>query len=123
MRKITYLFSLLLLRISLIGRTKCINEYDKTIMGIVSNKKYTAEYNSIYMVPVKIGKVTTMSPRIRHHAAKYEVTIIVDDMSVIIDNEDLYNQYKIEDFISMNVHYKEYDDGTVKERHQLNNFR
>ena len=116
MRKITYLFSLLFLCISLIGCAKCINEYDKTIMGIVDNKEYTAEYNSTYMVPVKVGKVTTMSPRIIHHAAKYEITIIVDDMSVTINNEDLYNQYEIGDFINMNVHYKEYDDGTVKRK-------
>lgn len=116
MRKITYLFLLLLLCMALTGCAKCINEYDKTAAGIVDNKEYTAAYNSTYMVPVIVGKVTTMQPRIAHHAAKYEVTIIVEDMSVIIDNEDLYNQYEAGDSIDMNVHYKEYDDGTVKRK-------
>lgn len=68
------------------------------------------------MIPVKVGEVTTVLPKVIHHAAKYEITIIVDDMSVIIDNEDLYNQYEIGDFINMNVYYKEYDDGTIKRK-------
>ena len=88
----------------------------KQSWGIVDNKEYTAAYNSTYMVPVKVGKVTTMQPRIAYHAAKYEVTIIVEDMSVVIDNEDLYNQYEIGDSIDMNIHYKEYDDETVKRK-------
>ena len=116
MRKITYLFSLLLLCMALTGCAKCINEYDKTVVGTVDNKEYTAAYNFTYMVPVRVGKVTTMQPRIMHHSEKYEITIIVDNMSVIIDNEDLYNQYEIGDSINMNVHYKEYNDGTVKRK-------
>lgn len=116
MKKIKYLVLLFLLCMILAGCAKCINEYDKTIVGIVDNKEYAAAYNSTYMAPVRVGKITTMQPRTRHHAAKYEVTIIVDDMSIIINDEDLYNQYEIGDSIDMNVHYREYDDGTVKRK-------
>lgn len=116
MKKIKYLVSLLFLCMMLAGCAKCINEYDKTVVGIVDNKEYTAAHNSTYMVPVHIGKVTTMQPRTRHYAAKYEITIIVDDMSIVINDEDLYNQYEIGDSIDMNVHYKEYDDGTIKRK-------
>lgn len=117
MKKIKYFsFLLLLLYITLIGCAKCINEYDKTVVGTINNKEYTAAHNSTYMVPVHIGKVTTMQPRNIHYSAKYEVTIIVGEIYVVIDNKDLYNQYKIGDSIDMNVHYKEYNDGTIKKK-------
>lgn len=116
MKKVKCLISLLFLCVILAGCAKCINEYDKTVVGIVEGKEYIAAYNSTYMVPVHIGKVTTMQPRTRHHAAKYEVTIIVEDLSVTINDENLYNQYEIGDSIDMNIHYKEYDDGTIKRK-------
>lgn len=116
MKKIKYLVSLLLLCTLLAGCAKCINEYDKAAVGTVDNKEHIAAYNSTYMTPVHIGKVTTMQPRTMHHAARYEVTIIVNDMSVTIDNEDLYNQYEVGDSIDMNIHYKEYDNGMVKRK-------
>lgn len=91
-----------------------INEYNEPAIGVISNKEYTSAYSSIYMVPVSIGKVMTMQPRTMYHDAEYKVTINIENMSTTINDETLYNQYKIGDPIDMNIHYEEYKDGSIK---------
>ena len=92
---------------------ECINEYDKTITGMVSNREYTPESQYQTTSYIQMGRM--LIPHTNNHTspAKYKVTITVDGFSKTFDDEALYNSYIIGDSIDMVVHYKEYNDGSV----------
>lgn len=85
---------------------KSINEYDATAIGIITNKKYTPASSTVYC-----GKSYILQPRTNIIPAKYEITITVDNMFSIINNEILYNKYEIGDSVEVILNYKEYKNG------------
>ena len=103
-----------LICLCLTGCAKVINEYDKTEIGVITDKNYKAAYNTTIMVPVHAGKVTTMRPQIISHPAQYNITCDIDGYTIHWDNKNIYETYNENDKVNVVIHYKEYDDGTVK---------
>lgn len=112
MKKILAWFFLICL--CLTGCAKVTNEYDKIETGIITDKNYQAAYTTVVMVPVHAGKVTTMRPQPISHPAQYNVTCDIDGYTVYWDNKNIYETYNENDEVNVLIHYKEYDDGTIK---------
>ena len=103
-----------LICLCLTGGAKVTNEYDKIETGIITDKNYQAAYTTVVMVSMRVGKVTTMRPQPISHPAQYNVTCDIDGYIVYWDNKDIYEAYNENDKINVLIHYKEYDDGTIK---------
>ena len=112
MKKILAWFFLICL--CLTGCAKVTNEYDKIETGIITDKNYQAAYTTVVMVPMRVGKVTTMHPQSISHPAQYNVTCDINGYIVYWDNKDIYEAYNENDEVNVLIHYKEYDDGTTK---------
>ena len=104
----------LLASLCLTGCAKVTNEYDKIETGVITDKNYQAAYTTVTMVPMHVGKVTTMRPQPISHPAQYNVTCDIDGYTVYWDNKDIYERYNENDEVNVSIHYKEYDDGTIK---------
>ena len=104
----------LLASLCLIGCAKVTNEYDKIETGVITDKNYQEAYTTVVMVPMHTGKVTTMRPQTISHPAQYNVTCDIDGYIVYWDNKDIYEAYNENDEVNVRIHYKEYDDGTIK---------
>ena len=104
----------LLASLCLTGCAKVTNEYDKIETGIITDKNYQAAYTTVVMVPVHIGKVTSMRPQPISHPAQYNITCDIDGYIVYWDDKDIYEAYNENDEVNVSIHYKEYDDGTIK---------
>ena len=96
------------------GCAKVTNEYDKIETGVITDKNYQAAYTTVTMVPMHVGKVTTIHPQPISHPAQYNVTCDIDGYIVYWDNKDIYEAYNENDEVNVLIHYKEYDDGTIK---------
>lgn len=103
-----------LICLCLTGCAKVTNEYDKIEIGIITDKNYKASYTTTVMVPMHIGKVTTMRPQIISHPAQYNITCAIDGYTIYWDDKNIYEAYNENDKINVLIHYKEYDDGTTK---------
>ena len=103
-----------LICLCLTGCAKVTNEYDKIETGVITDKNYQAAYTTVVMVPMHAGKVTTMRPQPISHPAQYNVTCDIDGYTVYWDNKDIYEAYNENDEVNVRIHYKEYDDGTIK---------
>ena len=103
-----------LIYLCLTGCAKVTNEYDKIETGVITDKNYQAAYTTVVMVPMRVGKVTTMHPQSISHPAQYNVTCDIDGYIVYWDNKDIYEAYNENDEVNVLIHYKEYDDGTTK---------
>ena len=103
-----------LICLCLTGCAKVTNEYDKIETGVIIDKNYQAAYTTVTMVPMHVGKVTTMRPQPISHPAQYNVTCDIDGYIVYWDNKDIYEAYNENDEVNVRIHYKEYDDGTIK---------
>ena len=114
MKKILVWFFLICL--CLTGCAKVTNEYDKIETGIITDKNYQAAYTTVVMVPMRIGKVTTMRPQPISHPAQYNVTCDIDGYTVYWNNKNIYEIYNENDEVNVLIHYKEYDNGTIKKR-------
>lgn len=112
MKKILVWFFLICL--CLTGCAKVTNEYDKIETGIITDKNYQAAYTTVVMVPMHAGKVTTMRPQPISHPAQYNVTCDIDGYTVYWNNKNIYETYNENDEVNVLIHYKEYDDGTIK---------
>ena len=66
------------------------------------------------MVPMRIGKVTTMRPQVISHPAQYNIVCDVNGYIVYWDNKNIFETYNENDEVNVSIHYKEYDDGTIK---------
>ena len=75
----------------LTGCAKVTNEYDKTEIDIITDKNYQSAYTTIVMVPVHVGKVTSMRPQSISHPAQYNVVCNVDGY-IIYWNDEKYNE-------------------------------
>ena len=104
----------LLASLCLTGCAKVTNEYDKIETGVITDKNYQSAYTTVVMVPMHVGKVTTMRPQPISHPAQYNVTCDIDGYIVYWDNKDIYEAYNENDEVNVSIHYKEYDDGTIK---------
>ena len=104
----------LLASLCLTGCAKVTNEYDKIETGVITDKNYQAAYTTVVMVPIHMGKVTAMRPQPISHPAQYNVTCDIDGYTVYWDNKDIYEAYNENDEVNVSIHYKEYDDGTIK---------
>ena len=103
-----------LICLCLTGCAKVTNEYDKIETGVITDKNYQAAYTTVVMVPMHVGKVTTMRPQPISHPAQYNVTCDIDGYIVYWDDKDIYETYNENDEVNVSIHYKEYDDGTIK---------
>lgn len=103
-----------LICLCLTGCAKVTNEYDKIEIGVITDKNYQAAYTTVVMVPMHAGKVTTMRPQSISHPAQYNVTCDIDGYMVYWDNKNIYETYNKNDEVNVLVHYKEYDNGTIK---------
>lgn len=103
-----------LICLCLTGCAKVTNEYDKTEIGIITDKNYQSAYTTIVMVPMHVGKVTTIRPQPISHPAQYNVVCNVDGYVIYWDDKDIYETYNENDKVNVIIHYKEYDDGTIK---------
>ena len=103
-----------LICLCLTGCAKVTNEYDKIETGVITDKNYQAAYTTVVMVPMHVGKVTTMRPPPISHPAQYNVTCDIDGYIVYWDDKDIYETYNENDEVNVSIHYKEYDDGTIK---------
>ena len=114
MKKILVWFFLICL--CLTGCAKVTNEYDKIETGIITDKNYQAAYTTVVMVPMHAGKVTTMRPQPISQPAQYNVTCDIDGYTVYWNNKNIYETYNENDEVNVLIHYKEYDNGTIKKR-------
>ena len=103
-----------LICLCLTGCAKVINEYDKIETGIITDKNYQAAHTTVVMVPMHTGKVTTMRLQTISHPAQYNVTCDIDGYIVYWDNKNIYETYNENEEVNVLIHYKEYDDGTIK---------
>ena len=103
-----------LICLCLTGCAKVTNEYDKIETGVITDKNYQAAYATVVMVPMHAGKVTTMRPQPISHPAQYNVTCDIDGYIIYWDDKDIYEKYNENDKVNVIIHYKEYDDGTIK---------
>ena len=87
------LIGFFLICLCLTGCAKVINEYDKTEIGVITDKNYKAAYNTTIMVPVHVGKVTSMRPQIISHPAQYNITCDIDGYIIHWGNKDIYETY------------------------------
>ena len=103
-----------LICLCLTGCAKVTNEYDKTETGIIIDKNYQAAYTTTIMVPMRVGKVTAVHPQVVSHPAQYNIVCDVNGYIVYWDNKDIFETYNENDEVNVLIHYKEYDDGTIK---------
>lgn len=103
-----------LICLCLTGCAKVTNEYDKTEIGVITDKNYKAAYTTSVMVPMRIGGVTTMRQQMISHPAQYNVTCDIDGYVIYWNNKDIYEAYNENDEVNVVIHYKEYDNGIVK---------
>ena len=108
------LIGFFLICLCLTGYAKVTNEYDKIETGVITDKNYQAAYTTVVLVPMRVGKVTTMRPQSISHPAQYNVTCDIDGYIVYWDNKDIYEAYNENDEVNVSIHYKKYDDGTIK---------
>lgn len=106
----------LLASLCLTGCAKMTNEYDKVETGVITDKNYQAAYTTVIMVPMRVGNVTTVHPQLISHPAQYNVVCDVNGYIVHWNNEDIYEACNENDEVNVLIHYKEYDDGTVKKQ-------
>lgn len=104
----------LLASLCLTGCAKVTNEYDKVETGIITDKNYQAAYTTVVMVPMQVGKVTTMYPQSISHPAQYNVVCDVDGYIIYWDDKNIYEAYSENDEVNVLIHYKEYDNDTIK---------
>ena len=83
----------LLASLCLTDCAKVTNEYDKIETGVILDKNYQAAYTTVTMVPMHVGKVTTMRPQTISHLAQYNVTCDIDGYIVYWDNKDNYEAH------------------------------
>ena len=103
-----------LICLCLTGCAKVTNEYDKIETGVITDKNYQTAYTTVVMVPMRVGKVTTMHPQSISHPAQYNVICDIDGYVVYWNDKDIYEAYNKNDEVNVRIHYKEYDDGTIK---------
>ena len=103
-----------LICLCLTGCAKVTNEYDKIGTGVITDKNYQEAYTTIVMVPMHTGKVTTMRPQPISHPAQYNVTCDIDGYIVYWNNKNIYERYNENEEVNVLIHYKEYDNGTIK---------
>ena len=103
-----------LICLCLTGCAKVTNEYDKIETGVITDKNYQAAYTTVVMVPMRVGKVTTMRPQPISHPAQYNVTCDVNGYVIYWNDKNIYEAYNENDEVNVLIHYKEYDYGTMK---------
>ena len=108
------LIGFFLICLCLTGCAKVTNEYDKIETGIITDKNYQAAYTTTIMVPMRMGKVITVHPQVISHPAQYNIICDVNGYIIYWDNKDIFETYNENDEVNVVIHYKEYDDGTVK---------
>lgn len=106
----------LLASLCLTGCAKVTNEYDKVETGVITDKNYRAAYTTVTMVPMRVGKVTTMRPQPISHPAQYNVVCDVNGYVIYWNSKNIYEAYNEDDEVNVLIHYKEYNDGTVKKQ-------
>ena len=103
-----------LICLCLTGCAKVTNEYDKIETGVITDKNYQTAYTTVVMVQMYTGKVITMRTQTILHPAKYNVTCDIDGYIIYWNDKDIYEKYNENDKVNVIIHYKEYDNGTIK---------
>lgn len=113
MKKITILVLIATMLLCLISCTELINTDTQEVDATVTDVYYKDAWTQMMW----IGKV--MVP-IRHDA-KYEVTFTYKNVTLTVDDEDIYNRYKdnIGTTVKCVLITKYYDDGTIRQELQL----
>ena len=93
---------------SLVGCAKCIStEYENVEVTIVDSY-----HRSMYMTPIRAGKVTTMVT----YPAVWRITVEYNGVEYTVSGSDTYNKYKdkIGQTTIGELEIKTYDNGTVE---------
>ena len=69
------------------GCSRVESEEEVKVTAKVVEKNYRGAYTTY--IPIKVGKVTTMSPQ--HHPERYEITVEYEDITETFDSEEWYN--------------------------------
>lgn len=90
----------------------CTGGTEKTynVIATIKDKQYTP--SSTYTVMVHMGK--TAMPQTRRRPEKYEVYLTVDTMEYMLNDEDLYKMFDIEDEVKCRVTVKYNKNGEYK---------
>lgn len=108
MRKIISTILCLIFAFSLFGCAKCISTETTEV-----EVKITDEYHrGSYMVPMRVGKVTTF----RTSPAIYKITVEYNGNEYAITGRDIWNSYKdkLGEMVTGILETKIYDDESVK---------
>ena len=113
MKRLISILLLLIVILSLASCAKCV----RTEVSEVEVEFVEAYYkaSSTYFVPMRVGKITTMSPRTR--SAEYLVTVRYNDKEYTFDNKAFYERHEYDETgrkIIMLWVTKYYDNDTTK---------
>lgn len=108
MKKILSIAVMLFLVIQLFGCAKCINTEYKNVEVTVVDKYH----RGMYVVPMKIGKVTTM----RTNPAVYRITVEYNGVEYSIKGKEIYEIYKdmVGKTVNATLEIKYYDNESVR---------
>ncbi|MGJ0848438.1 hypothetical protein ACR77J_17245 [Tissierella praeacuta] len=114
MKKRVLILICILLSLTLISCTKyrLIDEVDAKVI----NKEYKESYTIIELVPIFNGKTTTMMPRSKHHSEKHCVELKYKNMTITINDKELYNSVDIDDNVKVNYYKSEDKEKIVYEK-------
>ena len=106
--RILALLLLVVLIFSFVGCAKCIDtKYENVEVTIVD--RY---HRSMWMQPVRVGKVTTFIT----HPEVWHITVVYKDIQYTVSGRDAYNKYKdkIGQTTIGELEIRTFDNGTVK---------
>lgn len=109
MKKIFILILVLLLGCSILcGCAELISTEYETVQAEIIDEYYRGGY----MVPMRVGKVTTM----RHVPATYRITVRYEGVEYYFGGHDTWEQYKdmVGETVAATLEIRTYDDGTIK---------
>lgn len=96
-----------------VGCTELINtetqEVDATVTDIY--------HQAMWLQPIKCGKITTYIT----HPAQYKVTFVYEDITLTVDDKELYDRYKdkIGTTVKCDLITEYYDDNSVRQKLEL----
>ncbi len=100
--------------ITLLILTSCSKcELVGKVDAVIIDKVYEGSYTRIRITPIFNGKTTMMVPRTRRYPEKHLVRLEYKDMTIQVDNEELYNNVEVGDIVKVN-HYKDEDKEKIE---------
>ncbi len=109
------LVSTIILCILLAGCQKIVEEETFEVTAVVAEKEYKSSYTTY--TPMRVGKVTMMSPQF--HPAKYNVTIVYEDMAQTFNNQALYEKVSKGDTITVILYHGYNEDRELVKKELL----